>query len=373
MKLWQKTYALSALLCTLILYGCMFLVTAPAMSAAVSSTREAACREEKAIAAALQKLLSEVPQGRQGPMAASFLENYRHTGLRFLTKREEQTAYDTLPFSLQLLPGQQGLLRRQGRLYVFVSDRLPSGFELVYLQEAEALSSLLRGQLLTAALTGTAVALMMALALYVLLYRLNLPMSRLAHELRTPLTIMQGYGETLRDARLTPEQAHLAADYIATEAQRLSRVADSLLTLHSPGEESAAMGIVDIEALCAHLQITFPELRCRVNWATAFGDEALLSTLLSNLIKNALAAAPKGSPVELLAEPNRITVTDHGRGLTKREFRYVNHPNRLRRLHREGGIGVPLCHAIAAAHGAKLTYERGEDGGTVAVLTFTTP
>ena len=30
MKLWQKTYLLSTILCALILYGCMFSVTAPA-------------------------------------------------------------------------------------------------------------------------------------------------------------------------------------------------------------------------------------------------------------------------------------------------------------------------------------------------------
>ena len=35
MKLWQKTYLLSTLLCALILYGCMFGVTAPAISATV--------------------------------------------------------------------------------------------------------------------------------------------------------------------------------------------------------------------------------------------------------------------------------------------------------------------------------------------------
>ena len=46
MKLWQKTYLLSTLLCALILYGCMFGVTAPALTATVKGATDAALREE---------------------------------------------------------------------------------------------------------------------------------------------------------------------------------------------------------------------------------------------------------------------------------------------------------------------------------------
>ena len=46
MKLWQKTYLLSTLLCALILYGCMFGVTVPAIRSTVNGATEAALREE---------------------------------------------------------------------------------------------------------------------------------------------------------------------------------------------------------------------------------------------------------------------------------------------------------------------------------------
>ena len=77
-----------------------------------------------------------------------------------------------------------------------------------------------------------------------------------------------------------------------------------------------------------------------------------------------------GAPVELRAAPNILAVVDHGGGLSDEAFAYVNHPSRFKKLHPGGGLGVPLCHQIAKAHGAKLTYARAADGGTVATVTF---
>ena len=73
MKLWQKTYLLSTLLCALILYGCMFGVTAPALSATVKGATDAALREERAIASALERTMDQAPEGRQLPVMEAFL------------------------------------------------------------------------------------------------------------------------------------------------------------------------------------------------------------------------------------------------------------------------------------------------------------
>ena len=100
------------------------------------------------------------------------------------------------------------------------------------------------------------------------------------------------------------------------------------------------------------------------------GDRAMLSSLLNNLVDNAVKASPAGAPVELRAAPNVLAVMDHGSGMSDEALAYVNHPSRFKRLHPGGGLGVPLCHQIAKAHGAKLTYTRGADGGTVATVTF---
>lgn len=370
MKLWQKTYLFSTLLCALILYGCMFGVTAPAIAATVRTATDGALREEKAMVGVLETTMDKAPEGRQLPVLRSFLDYYVGTGLTFRVADSGEEQYSTLPFPVDKAPGALGFLRDRGRLYLFISDRLPSGYDFLYLKDAAATDALLRRQVLAAALTGTAVALLMAAALYALLYRVNLPVSRLAHEMRTPLTAMKGYAETLRDAKLTDEQRYMAASYIAQETMRLSDVSARLLTLHNAKEESTSFGPVDVQDLFAHIQRTYPTVTCEVRWPTAFGDGAMLSSLLNNLVDNAVKASPPGAPVELRAAPNVFTVVDHGRGLSDQALRYVNHPSKYKKLHPGGGLGVPLCHQIARAHGAKLTYARAADGGTVATVTF---
>ena len=370
MKLWQKTYLLSTLLCALILYGCMFGVTAPAISATVRSAKDAALREEKAIAGALETTMDKAPEGRQLPVLRTFLDYYAGTGLAFRATEAGEEQYATLPFPVDKAPGTLGFLRQEGRLYLFISDRLPSGYDFLYLKDGAATDALLHRQVTAAALTGTAVALFMAAALYALLYRVNLPVSRLAHEMRTPLTAMKGYAETLRDAKLTDEQRYMAASYIAEETTRLSDVSARLLTLHSAKEENTPFGPVDVEELFDHIAQTYPTVSYEVHWPTIFGDGVMLASLLNNLVDNAVKASPAGAPVELRAAPNILAVTDHGSGLSDEALRYVNHPSQFKKLHDAGGLGVPLCHQIAKVHGAKLTYSRGADGGTVATITF---
>ena len=369
MKLWQKTYLLSTLLCALILYGCMFSVTAPAISATVGAAADSALREERAMAKALEQTMVQAPEGRQAAVMQTFLEYYTGTGL-FFQLRQEGTGFNSLPFPVQKAPGTMGFLREGGELYLFVSDRLPSGFDFLFLKDAAATDALLRRQVIAAALTGTAVALLMAAALYALLYRINLPVSRLAHEMRTPLTAMKGYAETLRDAKLSEEQRYMAASYIAQESTRLSDISARLLTLHNAKEESTPFGPVDVEALFDHIAQTYPTVTYEVHWPTLFGDGAMLSSLLNNLVDNAVKASPAGSPVELRAAPNVLAVIDHGSGMTDQALAYVNHPSKFKKLHAGGGLGVPLCHQIAKAHGARLTYTRGADGGIVATVTF---
>ena len=165
MKLWQKTYLLSTLLCALILYGCMFGVTAPAISATVRGATDAAFREERALAGALEQTMDKAPEGRELPVMQTFLEYYAGTGLYFEARREG-AGYNSLPCAVDKAPGTLGFLRDRGQLYLFVSDRLPSGVDFLYLKDAADTDGLLRHQVLAAALTGTAVALFMAAALY---------------------------------------------------------------------------------------------------------------------------------------------------------------------------------------------------------------
>lgn len=370
MKLWQKTYLLSTILCALILYGCMFSVTAPVIVSTIKGAQAAALREERSIARALEQTVTEVPEHRQTAAATAFLDFYRDTGLFFEIRKEQETVYTTLPYYFERKQGSEGFVRMEGHLFLFVSDILPSGFELTYFKGAENEDMLLQKQIMTVALAGTLTAMLMATALYALLYWVNLPISRLAHEMRTPLTAMKGYAETIRDVKLTEEQQHMAASYIAQESTRLTEISSKLLTMHNAKEETTTFRPVDVEEMFLHIQRTYPTVVYKVNWSTLLGDLNLLTSLFNNLVDNAVKASPEGSPVELTADINVITIRDHGKGMSDEVLAYVNHPPKHKKLHASGGLGVPLCHQIAKAHGAKLSFQRGTDGGTVATVTF---
>ncbi len=373
MKLWQKTYLLAALTCVLILYICMFIVSAPPVVMTLESGMRSAKTEERAISNALEQAVTRVAPARRTIVATQFLSAYEGSGLQFRFSLGKETLYSTVSMELAKAEGTAGFIREGEQLYFFICDRIPSGYGFLYLKNAEQMQALLNRQLLTATLTGTAVALFMAIVLYILLYRVNLPVSRLAHEMRTPLTVMRGYAETIRDTRLTDEQRHMAASYIADESRRLSEISSRLLTMHNKEEIGDDFAPVDLEELFTHLQKTYPEVSYEIGWGTLIGDRAMLSSLLSNLIENAARASDPGSPIELRSERNRITVTDHGRGLTDGELAYLNAPPRFRRMHIQGGIGIPLCHQIAKVHGAQLSFSRTGDGGTQAEITFYNP
>ena len=230
--------------------------------------------------------MAQAPAGRQVPVMKTFLGYYAGTGLTFQVAYAREDLYESTPFPVVKAPGTMGFVRNEGHLYLLISDKLPSDYDFLYLKDAGATDALLRRQITAAALTGTLVALFMAGALYVLLYRVNLPVSRLAHEMRTPLTAMKGYAETLRDARLTEEQRYMAAGYIAEESTRLTDISARLLTLHNAREENTPYGPVDVEELFDHIQQTYPTVTYEVRWPTLLGDRTMLSSLLNNLVDN---------------------------------------------------------------------------------------
>ena len=222
MKLWQKTFLFSSLLCTAVLYLCVFCITLPSVRAAVRGAREAGVREERVIAGALNNTVALVSESRQESAIGAFLAYYARTGLLFKVAQDGRVIYDTLGADAPAEPGRAGFARIGGTMLLYVTDLLPTGYTLVYAKPAAAETALIRQQTCAAVLSGTGVALALCVSLYVLMRRINLPVSRLAHELRTPLTVMRGYAETLKNARLTEEQRYQATSYIIAESRRLT-------------------------------------------------------------------------------------------------------------------------------------------------------
>jgi two-component system OmpR family sensor kinase len=207
-----------------------------------------------------------------------------------------------------------------------------------------------------------------------------------SHELRTPLTSIRGFAELYR-AGAIPSGPDLdrVMGRVEGEAERMGRLVDELLLLarldqHRPLEKSpvdlvvlAADAVHDARAIDGDREIS---LDAGPGPVTVLGDEARLRQVLLNLVGNALAHTPDGTPfaVRLRAADGRavLEVRDHGRGLTPEEQArvferfYRSDSSRTRTSQLSGsGLGLSIVAAVAAAHdGAAGVVSAPGEGAT---------
>jgi two-component system OmpR family sensor kinase len=117
------------------------------------------------------------------------------------------------------------------------------------------------------------------------------------------------------------------------------------------------------------------------------GDEARVRQLLGNLVSNALAYTPAGSPVEIIAmlehlpgpqsSRAKVLVVDHGDGISPEAAPHVferfwrSDPARVR-AQGGAGLGLSIVAAIADAHGGHVSLEDTPGGGATFVVELPT-
>ncbi len=372
MKLRQKSYLLTVLLAAIVLYGSTFFLLLQNVRAEIASVEARALGEEKALAHAADGLFASTPPGDRAIYAKGFAR-YDSGGASFVIGRGDEIWVSSEPAPPDSEPGRIRWVRKNGGTAVVVSDMLSDDVFLRYSIDAtDAVRRLVREAVGTV-LIATVLSGGFAVALYLILERVNRPIERLAHELRTPLTVIRGYGELLERAKLTPEQQHQAAQYIVTESERLGEISKKLLTLADTRKNVFRPERVKLAEIAAHLQRTYPTLETEIAWDSLTADRALLLSMLGNLIGNAVKASAPDASVRMRAVPGTIEIIDRGSGMTEEQLKYVNDPSRAKNPSIRSGLGVPLCHEIAALHGATLHFTSKEGEGTTATVRFNAP
>ncbi|NUO48020.1 MAG: histidine kinase, partial [Polyangiaceae bacterium] len=95
----------------------------------------------------------------------------------------------------------------------------------------------------------------------------------------------------------------------------------------------------------------------------------LFEQLLVNLLENAAKYTPAGSPVAIEArfydDEVEVDVSDRGPGIPRgQEEKVFERFYRGQHANAAGvGLGLPICRAIARAHGGTLDVEARESGG----------
>lgn len=209
-----------------------------------------------------------------------------------------------------------------------------------------------------------------------------------SHDLSAPLQTSRGLLDSVLEdfADELPEEA---ASRIARAARRIEQLQGLVMDLlaYSQAAGEPKITTVDMTALArdcvdacdsaiedAGAQVLIDPL------PTVNGDRALLSTLLQNLVSNAVkfrrdGAAPR---VHVSAEraPRawRFTVSDNGIGIDASERQRVFHA-----FHRpsasEGypgtGVGLATCQRVVERHGGRIWIDEADGGGTA--VRFTLP
>ena len=214
--------------------------------------------------------------------------------------------------------------------------------------------------------------------------RRTLLMSALTHELKTPLTSISGNAQTLLRTKLNEserEEALLMIDSECTRVERLSQKLMQLIVLRRT--EDILMKPQDMDAFfqsisascTAMLQKVQMHLTIENHITTLLMDEDLMSSLILNLIDNAVKSSFRDCVIEIIANENTIKVKDHGKGIPKDAIPQLTQPFFMvdkSRAKKAGGIGLGLALAeeIARLHNARLCFESKERQGTIVTVIF---
>src|SRR5512132_1135153 len=207
-----------------------------------------------------------------------------------------------------------------------------------------------------------------------------------SHELRTPLTTIRGFAELYRQggARDPAELDRLMRRIEGQAAQMGLLVEDLLLLARLDQQRPLDRRPVDLLALAAEAvndaRAVAPDRQIELvlggedgendSALVVLGDDQRLRQVLANLVNNALAHTPAGSPVEvrvgvssLDGRPSAaVEVVDHGPGLSpeqaERVFERFYRADPAR-SHPDGGtgLGLSIVAALVAVHGGTVQVD----------------
>ncbi|NVI93225.1 HAMP domain-containing histidine kinase [Actinomadura sp. BRA 177] len=212
-----------------------------------------------------------------------------------------------------------------------------------------------------------------------------------SHELRTPLFGIKGFTELYRMGGM-PERADVDASMgrIEREAARLVELVEELLLLARLDEEGAAVPLhltpMDLRTLAADalhdvraldpgrpVTLTGPD-GGPPGGAPVLGDEARLRQVTSNLVGNAVAHTPPGTPVRIGVGTQDglavLEVHDEGPGMTQDQaehaFDRFYRADEARGRARGGGagLGLAIVDSLVRAHGGRVELRTTPDAGT---------
>ncbi|MFS0838778.1 sensor histidine kinase [Paenibacillus sp. 1P03SA] len=218
--------------------------------------------------------------------------------------------------------------------------------------------------------------------------------SNVSHEVQSPLTSISGYAKALKQVNIADQERSRYLDIIIAEAERMSKMSDSLLKLSLLESQSQQLRlgtfsldeqirrvIVAIQPQWSARNIRF-ELDLKA--VSLRADYDLLNQVWTNIMANSIKFSKDGDviSVTLLQDIKNVTVriSDTGIGISledqKRIFeRFFKADRSHSRKYSGSGMGLAIVKQIVSLHQGDIRVESEPGRGTTFLVTLpiTTP
>ncbi len=203
-----------------------------------------------------------------------------------------------------------------------------------------------------------------------------------SHELRTPLAILKTELDIALSRSRTQQELESALRSASEEADRLTALAEDLLTYSRSGGGRVPLYRTEarLDDLLRNASASFARtakdsgvaLRVDASAHTVHLDAARVRQAVENMIDNALTHTPSGGAIRVVAtreaEGVRLIVEDSGSGFppefVDRAFEPFARGGSERADGRTGaGLGLAIVRAVAEAHGGHAKAENRLEGG----------
>ncbi|MDR9831272.1 HAMP domain-containing sensor histidine kinase [Vibrio sp. FNV 38] len=201
-----------------------------------------------------------------------------------------------------------------------------------------------------------------------------------SHELRTPLTVMKGStGLLARGQHNQFEQRQI--DRISEATNQMSNMVDALLSLvrYERGQENTPLRVLsesEVSSILAQhraladqkgIELTFDYTGSPYIKASS----AIIQILLSNLLRNAIAASDQ-CHIKVDLDVTKLKVIDRGSGLSKDNPQKMQERSTGDSQTQEGhGLGLLIVHDLCQRYGWHFSLQNSQQGGCIATIDFT--
>ncbi|MNI31140.1 Alkaline phosphatase synthesis sensor protein PhoR [compost metagenome] len=213
--------------------------------------------------------------------------------------------------------------------------------------------------------------------------------SNVSHEVQSPLTSISGYAIALKQEDIPVKERRRYLDIIISEAERMSKMSDSLLKLSLLESQTQQMRlvtlsldeqirrvIVAIQPQWSARNIQF-ELNLRPVILTADHDQ--LNQVWTNILGNSIKFSKDGGIINVSIKPDikhvTVRISDTGIGISledqKRIFeRFFKADRSHSRKYDGSGMGLAIVKQIVSLHQGDIRVESEPDQGTTVIVTL---